>query len=215
MTRVLVVDDHPVFRQGLISVLQQYPEFEVVGQATNGVEAVVKAGELQPDVVVMDIGMPGGDGVEATTVVQQRLPQVKVLIVTVSEKDDDLFAAIKAGAKGYLLKSASLLELIDSIRLVAKGEAIISPPMAVRLLGEFQQATKDRADKELSELSPREREVLQLVATGASNKAIATQFFISETTVKAHLRSILEKLHAHNRAEAVALAAAKGWLSKP
>lgn len=215
MTRVLVVDDHPVFRQGLISVLQQYPEFEVVGQATNGVEAVVKAGELQPDVVVMDIRMPAGDGVEATTVVQQRLPQVKVLIVTVSEKDDDLFAAIKAGAKGYLLKSASLLELIESIRLVAKGEAIISPSMAVRLLGEFQQTTKDRADKELSELSPREREVLQLVATGASNKEIATQFFICETTVKAHLRSILEKLHAHNRAEAVALAAAKGWLNKP
>lgn len=215
MTRVLVVDDHPIFRQGLISVLQQYPEFEVVGQATNGVEAVVKAGELQPDVVVMDIRMPGGDGVEATTVVQQRLPQVKVLIVTVSEKDDDLFAAIKAGAKGYLLKSASLQELINSIRLVARGEAIISPSMAVRLLGEFQQTTKDRADKEVSELSPREREVLQLVAQGASNKEIATQFFISETTVKAHLRSILEKLHAHNRAEAVALAAAKGWLNKP
>lgn len=212
MIKVLVVDDHPVFRQGLISLLQQYPEFKTVGQANNGKEAVAIAREVQPDVVVMDIRMPGGNGIAATTALQQALPEVKVVIVTVSDKDEDLFAAIKAGARGYLLKSVSLWELIDSIRLVAQGEAIISPTMAGRLLDEFRQADKEQSDKGLS---LREQEVLQLVAKGASNKQIADQLFISETTVKAHLRTILGKLHARNRAEAVALAADKGLLSKP
>jgi DNA-binding NarL/FixJ family response regulator len=215
MIKVLVVDDHPVFRQGLISLLQQYPEFETVGQATNGEEAVVIASEVQPDVVVMDVCMPGGDGIAATTALQQALPQVKVVIVTVSDRDEDLFAAIKAGARGYLLKSVSLRELIDSIRLVAQGEAIISPTMAGKLLDEFKQTDQGQSDKELSGLSLREQEVLHLVAQGASNKEIADRLFISETTVKAHLRTILQKLHARNRAEAVALAANRGWLNKP
>ena len=213
MIKVLVVDDHPIFRQGLISLLQQYPEFEAVGQATNGEEAVAVATEVQPDVVVMDVCMPGGDGIAATTALQQALPNVKVVIVTVSDKDEDLFAAIKAGARGYLLKSVSLRELIDSIRLVAQGEAIISPTVAGKLLDEFKQTDKEQLGKELNGgLSLREQEVLQLVAHGASNKEIADQLFISETTVKAHLRTILQKLHARNRAEAVALAATKGWL---
>jgi DNA-binding NarL/FixJ family response regulator len=216
MIKVLVVDDHPVFRQGLISLLQQYPEFEAVGQATNGKEAVAVASEVQPDVVVMDVCMPGGDGIAATTALQQALPKVKVVIVTVSDRDKDLFAAIKAGARGYLLKSVSLCELIDSIRLVARGEAIISPTVAGRLLDEFKQVEKEQSDKRLDRgLSLREQEVLRLVAKGASNKEIADRLFISETTVKAHLRTILEKLHARNRAEAVALAAARGLLNKP
>ena len=215
MIKVLVVDDHPIFRQGLISLLQQYPEFEAVGQATNGEEAVAVATELQPDVVVMDVCMPGGDGIAATTALQQALPNIKVVIVTVSDKDEDLFAAIKAGARGYLLKSVSLRELIDSIRLVAQGEAIISPTVAGKLLDEFKQTDKEKLDKALNGgLSLREQEVLQLVSQGASNKEIAEQLFISETTVKAHLRTILQKLHARNRAEAVALAATKGWLNK-
>ena len=213
MIRVLVVDDHPVFRQGLTSLLQRYPEFEVVGQAANGDEGVAKANQVQPDIVVMDIRMPGSDGIAATTALQQTLPQTKVLIVTISDKDDDLFAAIKAGARGYLLKSVSLQELVDSIKLVAQGEAIISPAMAGKLLNEFKQG-KEHPDKELGELSLREQEVLQLVAQGASNKQIADRLFIGETTVKAHLHTILEKLHVRNRAEAVAVAAAKGWLNK-
>ena len=213
MIRVMVVDDHPIFRQGLVSVLQRYPEFEVVGQAADGERAVAKASEVQPDIVVMDVCMPEGDGISATTALQQTLPQAKVLIVTVSDKDEDLFAAIKAGARGYLLKNVSLQELINSIRLVAQGEAIVSPIMAARLLDEFKQG-KERPDKELGELSQRESEVLQLVAEGASNKEIADRLYIGETTVKAHLRTILEKLHARNRAEAVALAAAKGWLHR-
>ena len=212
VTKILVVDDHAIFRQGFISVLQEYAEFEIVGQATNGVEAVEKAIELQPDVVIMDVCMPGGDGVEATTAIQQSLPQVNVLILTVSEEENDLFNAIKAGAKGYLLKNVSLQELIDSIRLVASGEAIIAPSMAVRLLNEFRQAEIDRAGKALSELTDREKEVLQQITNGSSNKEIAAKLYISETTVKAHLRSILEKLHVRNRAQAAALAMAKGLL---
>ncbi len=213
MIKVLVVDDHPVFRHGLISVLEKLPDFQVVGQATNGLEAVVKAQEYQPDVVTMDIRMAGGGGVESTAAIRQTLPQVRVLILTVSDKDDDLFAAIKAGAKGYLLKSAELDELVDAIRLVAGDEAIISPSMAARLLEEFQQSSGYRPAIELDKLSRREREVLQLVAQGGSNKEIATKLFISETTVKAHLRRILDKLHVKNRAEAVAKATAKGLFS--
>jgi len=213
MIKVLVADDHPVFRQGLASLLQQYPEFDVVGQAANGNEAVARAKQFQPDVVIMDICMPGGNGVAATIALQQTLPQTKVVMFTVSDKDNDLFDAIKAGARGYLLKSVELQELIDSIKLVANGEAIISPAMASRLLDEFKQ-DKERAGKDPGELSQREREILQLVAEGTNTKHIADLLYISETTVKSHLRSIMQKLHARNRAEAVALAANKGLLNK-
>jgi two-component system NarL family response regulator len=212
MIKVLVADDHAIFRQGLISVLGQFPEFQVVGHASNGSEAVAKASELQPDVVIMDISMPGSGGVEATMTLQQTRPQTRVLILTVSEERRDLFTAIKAGAKGYLLKSVGLEELVNAVRLVANGEAIVSPFMAVMLLDEFKQTSGDKAKKEVSELSPRESEILKLVARGATNGEIAAQLFISETTVKAHLRSILEKLQVKNRAQAVAYAAGKGWL---
>jgi two-component system NarL family response regulator len=213
MIKVLVADDHPVFRQGLAALLQQYAEFDVVGQAANGNEAVAKAKQSQPDVVIMDIYMPGGNGVAATADLQRVLPQTRVIMFTVSDRDDDLFEAIKAGAKGYLLKSVDLDELVDSIRLVAEGEAIISPAMAVRLLEEFKQG-KERAGKDPAELSRREGEVLQLVAEGTSTKQIADILYIGETTVKSHLRSIMQKLHARNRAEAVALAANKGLLNR-
>ncbi len=213
MIKVLVADDHPVFREGLASLLQKYPEFKVVGQAADGDEAVARANQLKPDVVIMDICMPRSDGIVATRALQKMLPQIKVIIATISAKDEDLFAALKAGARGYLLKSVSLQELIDSIKLVAQGEAVVSPAMASRLIEEFRQ-DKEHLDKRPSDLSSRELEVLHLVAQGASNKQISDSLFISETTVKAHLQTIMEKLHARNRAEAVAVAATRGWLNK-
>ena len=212
MIRILVADDHPVFRQGLVSLLQRYPEFDVVGQAANGNEAIAQAKQSLPDVVIMDICMPGGNGVAATVALQRILPQTRVVMFTVSDKDDDLFNAIKAGARGYLLKSVDLDELVESIKLVADGEAIISPSMAGRLLDEFKQG-KEQMGRDPSQLSRRENEVLQLVAEGTSTKQIAGSLYISETTVKTHLRSIMQKLHARNRAEAVALAATKGLLN--
>jgi DNA-binding NarL/FixJ family response regulator len=211
--RVLVADDHPIFRQGLVSLLQQYPDFKVVGQAADGIEAVAIAKQSQPDVVIMDIFMPGGNGVAAAKALKQALPQTKVVMFTVSDRDDDLFDAIKAGARGYLLKTIDLEELIDSIKLVAEGEAIISPAMATRLLEEFRQGT-ERAVKDPAALSQREREILQLVAEGTNTRQISEILYISETTVKSHLRSIMQKLHARNRAEAVALAANKGLLNR-
>ena len=163
----------------------------------------------------MDIRMPGCSGVEGAAAIRETLPQANVLILTVSDKDDDLFAAIKAGAKGYLLKDAELHELVDAIKRVAKGEVIISPVMAARMIEEFQQTYRVGYDRELEGLSPREKEILRLVAQGASNKEIADKLFIGQTTVKAHLGSILEKLHVRNRAEAVAKATAKGLVVPP
>lgn len=212
MTKIMIVDDHPVFRHGLTTVLKEHPGFQIVGEASNGVEAVTRASELQPDVVVMDIRMPGGNGAEATAALREILPEIKVLILTVSDKDDDLFAAMEAGARGYLLKSTELNELITGIKAVAGGDVIISPTMASRLIDQLKQVNRHRAGEERGELSPRESEVLKLVARGDSNKGIAAGLFISETTVKAHLRSILEKLHVRNRAEAVAKATARGLL---
>ena len=210
MIKVLVVDDHPVFRHGLISVLENLPGFEVVGEATNGVESVAKAEQCMPDVVVMDIRMAGGTGIEGAAAIHEAFPEVNVLMLTVSDRDDDLLAAIQAGAKGYLLKDAELDELADAIRLVARGEVIISPAMATRFVEEFQQKGRRGNGENMNGLSPREKEILCKVAEGASNKEIAKELYISETTVKAHLRSILEKLQVKNRAEAVAKATAKG-----
>jgi two-component system NarL family response regulator len=210
--RIMVVDDHPVFRKGLISVLSDMPEFQVVGQATNGTEAITLATELHPDVIVMDVRMPDCNGVEATAALQQVTPSTKVLMLTVSDDNDDLFAAMEAGARGYILKSAELDGLITAIKVVAGGDVIITPVMAARLMNELRQGGRHRADEEFNELSPREKKVMQLVAEGSSNKEIAAALSISETTVKAHLRSILEKLHVKNRAQAAAKAMSRGLL---
>lgn len=212
--KIFVVDDHPLFRYGLISVLAEYPEFQVVGDSASAFEALPMIEKIHPDIVIMDIFMPNSDGIQTTSLIKQRLPGTEVIILTISDNDEIFLNAIKAGAKGYLLKGGGITEIVDAIKLVVKGEATVSPTMAAKLLERFRGNGKDNNGKhELNELSVREKEVLKLTAQGSSNKEIAASLFISDTTVKAHMRNILEKLQVKNRAEAVGVAISKGILN--
>jgi len=203
--RVLLADDHSLFRAGISSVLSNREDIKVIGEATDGLEAIEKAKKLLPDVILLDLNMPNCSGPEAIQVLQSELPNINILILTISDKETDLMAAIKAGAKGYILKDAELDELIRSIHHIARGGVIVSPSMAAKLLNEFKKidAVKNSAD---SELSDREGEVLNLVAKGASNKEIAAELFISEHTVKTHLHNIMRKLRVSNRSQVAAYA---------
>ncbi|MFC1864807.1 response regulator [Chloroflexota bacterium] len=213
MIKIFLIDNYTVFRYGLISMLEKHREFRIIGDAASTSEAMGKLVEFQPDVIIMDIFMPDGEGVEAITLVRQNLPNVKVVILTLSDKEDDFLKTIRAGARAYLLKSIGSTELIESVRLVATGHAIVSPMIAFKLPEEFGEG--NRLNKAgLNGLTSREKQVLQLVAQGASNKEIALTCFVSETTAKAHLRRILEKLHVRNRAQAAALAITKGLLNQ-
>jgi len=212
--KVLVVDDHALFRRGIVTVLANQENISVVGEANNGLEAIEKAAELAPDVIVMDLNMPQCNGLEATQVLQARMPQINILVLTVSENEADLFRAIKFGATGYILKNTEPEELVQAIAHIAQGGVIISPVMAAKLLTEFKGAAtgvkaKAAVDEEAA-LSPREDEVLRLVAQGATNKEIADSLFISENTVKTHLRNIMDKLHLANRSQAAAYAVKRG-----
>ncbi len=212
--RVLVVDDHALFRRGIVTVLTNQEGINVVGEAVNGLEAIEKATELAPDVIVMDLNMPQCNGLEATQALQAKMPQVNILVLTVSDNEADLFAAIKFGATGYILKNTEPEELVQAIHHITQGGVIISPSMAIKLLTEFRNSGADaRAKKtadEEADLSPREDEVLRLVAQGATNKEIADSLFISENTVKTHLRNIMDKLHLANRSQAAAYAVKRG-----
>jgi DNA-binding NarL/FixJ family response regulator len=207
--RVLIVDDHALFRRGLQMVLKQEQDIEVVGEAGDGHEATDKAQELMPDVILMDVRMPRRSGIEATQQIKELLPHVKILMLTISDEEADLYDAIKAGASGYLLKEISIDEVADAIRSVWQGQSRISPSMAGKLLTEFAAMSK-RADERQQlpapRLTEREMEVLKLVAQGLNNRDIAKELFISENTVKNHIRNILEKLHLHSRMEAVVYA---------
>ena len=205
LIKVLVVDDHPIFRRGLISLLEYWPELQVVGEAANGIEAVAGIEGLQPDVVTMDVMMPEGNGVEATAALQQILPRARVLLLTVSEENENLFNAMKAGARGYLLKSADLDRLITAIREVAAGDVIITPKMASRLMNGFEPGSRHQVDKEPNEWSLRDKQVIQLVAQGSSIKEIGAELLVSETTVKAQLRTILEKFQVKDSPRAAVL----------
>jgi two-component system NarL family response regulator len=210
LIRVLIADDHTVLRHGLRLILNQVDGLTVVGEAADGEEAVTLALSLQPDVVLMDVNMPGGmDGIEATRCLRATRPEIKVLMLTISERDKDLIGAVKAGAKGYLLKSAEAGELIESIRRVAAGEAILPPEMIGLVMEEL--ASPSPEPKQLTE---REIDTLKLVAQGLVNKEIAGELHISENTVKTHVRHILEKLHLSNRAEAAAYAVRHGLIPK-
>ncbi|MBM4447842.1 MAG: response regulator transcription factor [Chloroflexi bacterium] len=212
--KVLVVDDHALFRRGIVTVLANQENISVVGEANNGLEAIEKAAELAPDVIVMDLNMPQCNGLEATQVLQARMPQINILVLTVSENEADLFRAIKFGATGYILKNTEPEELVQAIAHIAQGGVIISPVMAAKLLTEFKgSATGFKAKAAVDEeaaLSPREDEVLRLIAQGATNKEIADSLFISENTVKTHLRNIMDKLHLANRSQAAAYAVKRG-----
>ena len=202
--RVLLADPHALFRRGVRLVLEDEPDIEVVGEAGEGLDAVERIVELTPDLVLMDVRMPGVSGIEATRRVRELVPSVKVAILTVSENDDDLFDAVRAGATGYLLKEVSIEELPDAVRAVARGHSLISPSMASRLLGEFNALSRrvEEQSGNAPRLSDRELEVLRLVARGLSNKDIATELVIAENTVKNHVRNILEKLQLRSRMEA-------------
>jgi DNA-binding NarL/FixJ family response regulator len=212
--RIFVVDDHPLFRYGLISVLSEYPEFQMVGDSPNALEALPRIEATHPDIVIMDVFMPNSDGIQTTSLIKQKLPSTEVIILTISDNDEIFLNAIRAGAKGYLLKGVGVMEIVDAIKLVVKGEATVSPAMASKLLERFRGNGKDNNLKhQLNGLSVREKEVLKLTAQGSSNKEIAANLFISDTTVKAHMRNILEKLRVKNRAEAVGVAISKGILN--
>ncbi len=212
--KVLVVDDHTLFRRGIAAVLANQESLEVVGEALDGLEAIEKTKEIAPDVVLMDLNMPRCSGLEAIQALQTEMPQVNVLVLTVSEKEADLFAAMKFGARGYLLKNTEPDELIHAVLHIAQGGVIVSPLMATKLLTEFKDLSAGVERESIpgtdADLSPREGEVLQLVAQGAPNKKIADSLFISENTVKTHLRNIMEKLHLVNRSQAAAYAVQRG-----
>jgi len=199
--RVMIVDDHAVVRAGLSGILRSEPGIEVVGEAGNGLEAIEQALVEKPDIILMDIYMPGCSGLEAMTAIKERLLGVRVLILTVSENEDDLFRAIKYGAEGYLLKTASISEVAEAVRQTALGEPSLSPRMAARLIAEFRDKNQPGP-----KLSAREREVLKLLGQGLTNSEIAGKLFIGESTVRTHLQRLLEKLHLKNRAEAIAYA---------
>jgi DNA-binding NarL/FixJ family response regulator len=213
--RVLIADDHALFRRGLEMVLVEEPDIELVGQASDGAEAVSRAGEALPDVVLMDIRMPKTSGIEAARAMKEAAPSAKIVMLTISDEEEDLFEAIRSGASGYLLKDIPLDEVADAVRSVYGGQSLINPSMAGKLLSEF--ATLARRDQEevaedrpqqvpAPKLTDREMEVLKLVARGMNNRDIAKELFISENTVKNHVRNILEKLQIHSRMEAVMIA---------
>ena len=209
--RTMIVDDHALFRRGLEMVLDEEPDIELVGQASDGTEAVEKAAESVPDVVLMDIRMPRSNGIEACRAMKEAAPSAKIVILTISDEEEDLFEAIRAGASGYLLKDIPLDEVADTVRAVYGGQSLINPSMAGKLLTEF--ATLARRDQDeppqqvpAPKLTDREMQVLKLVARGMNNRDIAKELFISDNTVKNHVRNILEKLQIHSRMEAVMVA---------
>ena len=199
--RVLIVDDHAVVRAGLSNILGAEPDIRIVGEARDGIEAVEQALELKPDVILMDIFMPRSSGLEAMVAIKKSLPSARVLILTVSEREEDLFDALRFGAQGYLLKSATITEIADGVRRTVAGEAILSGGVASKLIAEF------RGKVDEPKLSIRETEVLQLLGDGLTNTEIADRLFISESTVRTYLHRVLEKLYLRNRSQAIAYAA--------
>jgi DNA-binding NarL/FixJ family response regulator len=215
--RVAVVDDQELFRRGLIMLVGAEDDIEVVGEASDGEEAAALAEEKAPDVILMDVRMPKLSGTEACVTIKQVAPSAKIIMLTMSDEEVDLYDAIKNGASGYLLKDASIDEVSQAIRLVADGQSLISPSMAAKLLEEFKtiSRTGGKPEEIAPKLTDRELEVLNLVARGLNNREIARDLYISENTVKNHVRNILEKLQLHSRMEAVMYAVREKLLDLP
>lgn len=207
--RILVVEDHPLFRKGMISLLSSVPDFEVVGVAATGEEAVTTASGLQPDVVLMDLQMPGMNGIQATREILHQNPDVRVLVVTLLEDDDSVFMALRAGARGYALKDADEDEMVRAIRAVGRGEAIFSPAIAGRVLAYFS-APVAALPRAFPALTDREREILNLIARGHPNPSIAAQLSLSPKTVGNYVSNIFTKLRVADRAQAIVRAREAG-----
>jgi len=206
--RIMIADDHPVVREGLITMIGREEGFEVIGEAKDGAEAVSKAKELKPDIVLIDLRMPEMDGVEAIREISAIEPDIKFIILTTYSDDEYIFRGIEVGARAYLLKDAPREELFRAIRTVYRGESLIQPVVASKVLDRFAELSRHAQAPET--LSEREIEVLKLMAKGAANKEIATQLSITNSTVKTHITSIFQKLNASDRTEAVTLAIKRG-----
>ena len=216
--QVLIADDHIFYREGVRALLSSSPEVKVVGEASNGEEAVARAGELKPDVILMDIKMPGMNGIDATRRIHETIPEIGVLVITMFDDDDSVFAAMRAGARGYLLKDADKDELIRAIVSVNRGEAIFSPAIAQRMIQYFSTTPVNKSKKETSaefaELTDRELEILDLIAQGHNNSTIANKLSLSIKTVQNYVSSILTKLQVADRVQAIVRARDAGFGKK-
>jgi two-component system, NarL family, response regulator LiaR len=216
--RIILADDHVMLRQGTAELLRRQPDIDVVGEATNGQEAVLLAQQVKPDIVVMDVRMPVLSGIEATRIIREQLPQVQVLVLTAHDDDQYIFSLLQAGASGYLLKTAPVSELLKAIRQVHAGESPLDPAIARKVVARMSRTGSAELvsagqEQPAETLTPRELEVLQLLAQGMSNRAIAKALFISDRTVQAHLTSIFAKTQVSSRLEAVLNGIRRGWLT--
>lgn len=210
--RILLVDDHALFRSGICALLQRHPEFEVVGEAVDGTDGFKQACQLQPDIVLLDLHMPGLSGIETLKMIKEAQPAACVLMLTVSEDADDLLTAVRAGANGYLLKNIDIAALVDGLNRALRGEAVVSAQLTGKLVNGLQGG--DRAQAERESLSPREREVMAHLAAGASNKEIARSLDLAESTVKIHIQHILRKLNLASRVQAAVYASEHGYTKR-
>ena len=201
--RIVIADDHTLLRDGLRALFSSVPDIEVVGEAETGAEVIARAVELKPDVILMDIQMPGVNGIQATRQIMNTNPEIGVIVVTMYEDDDSVFAAMRAGARGYILKGADQEEMLRAIRAVAEGEALFGPDIATRLMNFFATPKPSEQTLVFPELTHREHEVLELIAQGLNNQGIATRLSISEKTVRNHVSNIFNKLQVADRAQAI------------
>jgi two-component system, NarL family, nitrate/nitrite response regulator NarL len=211
--RILLVDDHSLFRSGIKSLLESQEEFEVIGEASDGLEGVKRAKQLKPDLVLMDLHMPGTSGLEALHMLSEDLPDTKVLMLTVSEDAQDLMQALQSGARGYLLKNIEIDFLVDSIHKAINGESVMSPQLSSALIDAIRKPIiKDEPDKQVIKLTPRESEIIGMLAGGESNKSIARTLDLAESTVKIHVQGILRKLNISSRVQAAVYASEHGLI---